>query len=78
MQDHRRALIVGERTFGKGSVQSILPLGNGTAVKLTTARYYTPNGRSIQAEGIVPDIQLKPMKVVADNGADTDAIKKRI
>ena len=76
LQDHRRALIVGERTFGKGSVQSILPLGNGTAVKLTTARYYTPNGRSIQAEGIVPDIQLKPMKVAADNGADTDAIKE--
>lgn len=76
LQDHRRALIVGERTFGKGSVQSILPLGNGTAVKLTTARYYTPNGRSIQAEGIVPDIKLKPLKVAADNGADTDSIKE--
>ncbi len=76
LQDHRRALIVGERTFGKGSVQSILPLGNGAAVKLTTARYYTPNGRSIQAEGIVPDIQLKPLKVAADNGADSDAIKE--
>jgi carboxyl-terminal processing protease len=62
LQDHRRALILGERTFGKGSVQTILPLGNGTAVKLTTARYYTPNGRSIQAEGIEPDIKLKPLK----------------
>ncbi len=76
LQDHRRALIVGERTFGKGSVQSILPLGNGTAVKLTTARYYTPNDRSIQAEGIVPDIKLKPLKVTADNGADADSTIK--
>ena len=76
LQDHRRALIVGERTFGKGSVQSILPLGNGAAVKLTTARYYTPNGRSIQAEGIVPDILLKPLKVAADNGAEPEMIKE--
>ena len=51
-----RALIVGERTFGKGSVQSILPLTNNTAIKLTTARYYTPKGRSIQAKGITPDL----------------------
>ncbi len=56
LQDHRRALIVGERTFGKGSVQSVLPLRNGGGIKLTTARYYTPSGRSIQAEGIVPDV----------------------
>ena len=76
LQDHRRALIVGERTFGKGSVQSILPLGNGTAVKLTTARYYTPNGRSIQAEGIVPDIPLKPLKVAADNGVEPETLKE--
>jgi carboxyl-terminal processing protease len=76
LQDHRRALIVGERTFGKGSVQSILPLGNGAAVKLTTARYYTPNDRSIQAEGIVPDIKLKPLKVAADNGVDNESIKE--
>ncbi len=65
LQDHRRAIIVGSRTFGKGSVQTILPLSNGTAVKLTTARYYTPSGRSIQAEGIVPDIQLDPVRVSA-------------
>ncbi|HOB62461.1 MAG TPA: S41 family peptidase [Candidatus Competibacteraceae bacterium] len=76
LQDHRRALIVGERTFGKGSVQTILPLGNGTAVKLTTARYYTPNGRSIQAEGIVPDINLKSFKVAADSSTETDFIKE--
>jgi carboxyl-terminal processing protease len=56
LQDHRRAVIVGERTFGKGSVQSVLPLRNGGGIKLTTARYYTPSGRSIQAEGIEPDI----------------------
>ncbi|UCF74564.1 MAG: S41 family peptidase [Betaproteobacteria bacterium] len=58
LQDHKRAVIMGQRTFGKGSVQTILPLGNNTAIKLTTARYYTPNGRSIQAKGIEPDIPL--------------------
>lgn len=65
LQDHRRAVLLGEQTFGKGSVQTILPLANGTAVKLTTARYYTPNGRSIQAEGITPDIKLQRMTVAA-------------
>ena len=58
LQDHRRAVVMGQPTFGKGSVQTILPLGNNTAIKLTTARYYTPSGRSIQAKGIVPDIPL--------------------
>jgi len=56
LQDHKRALLLGTQTFGKGSVQTILPLNNGTAIKLTTARYFTPNGRSIQAKGITPDI----------------------
>lgn len=56
LQDHKRAIIMGTQTFGKASVQTVLPLGNNTAIKLTTARYYTPNGRSIQAKGIVPDI----------------------
>jgi len=56
LQDHRRAVIMGTQTFGKGSVQTILPLGNGTAIKLTTARYFTPSGQSIQAKGITPDI----------------------
>ncbi len=56
LQDHKRAVIMGTQTFGKGSVQTILPLTNNTAIKLTTARYYTPSGRSIQAKGIVPDI----------------------
>jgi len=56
LQDQKRALIVGTQTFGKGSVQTIIPLEDGSAVRLTTARYYTPSGRSIQAEGISPDI----------------------
>ncbi len=59
LQDHNRAVVMGQQTFGKGSVQTILPLGNNTAIKLTTARYYTPNGRSIQAKGITPDILLE-------------------
>ncbi|WP_078117774.1 S41 family peptidase [Thiosocius teredinicola] len=58
LQDHQRAVIMGQQTFGKGSVQTIVPVNERTAVKLTTARYFTPNGRSIQAEGIVPDIKL--------------------
>lgn len=58
LQDHSRAVIIGERTFGKGSVQKIDPLGDGTAIKMTIARYYTPKGRSIQAEGIVPDLEI--------------------
>lgn len=65
LQDHHRAIVVGTQTFGKGSVQTILPLSNGTAVKLTTARYYTPSGRSIQAEGIKPDIELDQVRVSA-------------
>jgi carboxyl-terminal processing protease len=56
LQDHKRSIVMGTQTFGKGSVQTILPLGNNTAIKLTTARYYTPNGQSIQAKGITPDI----------------------
>ena len=56
LQDHKRATVIGTQTFGKGSVQTIMPLGNSTAIKLTTARYFTPNGRSIQAKGVTPDI----------------------
>lgn len=68
LQDHKRALIMGTQTFGKGSVQTILPLGNGTAIKLTTARYYTPNGRSIQAKGITPNIVVDEATVSAAQG----------
>ena len=70
LQDHRRAVIMGEQTFGKGSVQSILPLRNGSAVKLTTARYYTPDGRSIQAEGIVPDVEIANLRVADQQSSD--------
>jgi carboxyl-terminal processing protease len=65
LQDHKRAIIVGVKTFGKGSVQTILPLSSDSALKLTTARYYTPSGKSIQAEGITPDIELESVKVAA-------------
>jgi len=67
LQDHKRGVIMGTRTFGKGSVQTVLPLGNNTAIKLTTARYYTPNGRSIQAKGIVPDILVEDPSSPSDN-----------
>jgi carboxyl-terminal processing protease len=60
LRDNKRARVVGSRTFGKGSVQTVLPLDNGDSVKLTTARYYTPSGKSIQASGIVPDVVVKP------------------
>lgn len=70
LQDHKRAIIMGTRSFGKGSVQSVVELGDGAGLKLTVARYYTPSGRSIQAEGIVPDIHLDPV--------DMDAYQKSI
>ena len=63
LQDHKRAVIMGSQSFGKGSVQTIFPMSNQSAVKITTARYYTPAGRSIQAEGIVPDIKVDPLRV---------------
>jgi len=63
LQDHKRALIMGRQTFGKGSVQSIIPVTKEAAIKLTTARYFTPSGRSIQAEGIKPDIELQRLVV---------------
>jgi carboxyl-terminal processing protease len=65
LQDHNRAIIMGIKTFGKGSVQTVLPLGD-TAVKITTARYYTPSGKSIQAEGVQPDIQVNELEVPFD------------
>lgn len=72
LQDHKRAVIMGQKTFGKGSVQTILPMANETALKLTTARYYTPSGRSIQANGIKPDIQIERVKLAErDDPGDT-------
>ncbi len=67
LQDHSRAVVMGTNSFGKGSVQTVLPLSDSRAVKLTTALYFTPNGRSIQAEGIEPDIQVERAKVTAYN-----------
>ena len=69
LRDNQRAQVVGSRTFGKGSVQTLLPLDNGDAVKLTTARYYTPSGKSIQARGIQPDVVLKPDVALKPDGA---------
>jgi len=69
LQDQRRAIIVGERSFGKGSVQTVQRLNNDSAIKLTTARYYTPSGRSIQAHGIDPDVVIEEGKWVADTRA---------
>ena len=67
LQDHSRAVIMGTQSFGKGSVQTILPLNNGTAIKLTTARYFTPKGRSIQAKGITPDIVVSQATIKEDD-----------
>ncbi len=63
LQDHHRAVILGEKSFGKGSVQTVIPLRNNAAMRITTARYYTPSGRSIQAKGIEPDVKVKQAKV---------------
>lgn len=76
LQDQKRAVIMGEKSFGKGSVQTIVPTSNGGAVKLTTARYYTPSGRSIQAEGIVPDVPLSKVKLEAVAQSEFDALKE--
>lgn len=67
LQDHKRAVVMGTQTFGKGSVQTILPMNNGTAIKLTTARYYTPEGRSIQAKGIEPDVVVEEAQINTAN-----------
>lgn len=70
LQDQHRAVLVGSRSFGKGSVQTILPLSGDGAIKLTTARYYTPSGRSIQAEGIDPDIAIRPLQLAEAEDGD--------
>ena len=76
MQDHHRAVIMGAKTFGKGSVQTILQLTEDTALKLTTARYFTPSGRSIQAEGIDPDILVEPLRVSEFEGSEFKPLKE--
>ena len=75
LQDHQRGVVMGQRTFGKGSVQSVLTISNNAALKLTTALYYTPSGRSIQAEGIEPDIVIERVKIEAIGG-EADIIKE--
>ena len=68
LQDYKRALVIGQTSFGKASVQTIIPMGNNSAIKITTARYYTPRGRSIQNVGIKPDIMVKQGTVNYENG----------
>ncbi|OEC36737.1 carboxyl-terminal processing protease [Pseudomonas cuatrocienegasensis] len=74
LQDHKRGVLMGTDSFGKGSVQTVLPLNNDRALKLTTALYFTPNGRSIQAQGIVPDIEVARAKVTREQ--DEEGIKE--
>lgn len=76
IQDHRRGLIMGAKTFGKGSVQTILPMDNGAALKLTTARYFTPSGRSIQAEGIEPDIIVDNLRLTRASTSGSERVKE--
>jgi len=77
LQDNGRALILGTRSFGKGSVQTLIPLEDGAALKLTTAKYYTPSGRSIQAEGIAPDITLKYAKAMEEKEEESDTLREQ-
>jgi carboxyl-terminal processing protease len=74
LQDHRRAVVLGTQSFGKGSVQTVMPVPGHGAMKLTTARYYTPSGRSIQAKGITPDIIVEPAKIESE--AERDSVKE--
>jgi carboxyl-terminal processing protease len=76
LQDHKRAVVMGGQSFGKGSVQTIIPVDQGTALKLTTARYYTPSGRSIQAEGITPDIPLDQVRIKPRVESDFKPLKE--
>jgi len=76
LQDHNRAIIMGTKTFGKGSVQTIMPMNNGAALKITTARYFTPSGRSIQAEGIEPDIIVEQLKVSKTEGSKVQRLRE--
>lgn len=77
LQDNRRAIVVGTQTFGKGSVQTIIPLEDGSALKLTTAKYYTPSGRSIQVEGIAPDIVIKYQRPADEKESAGERMRER-
>jgi carboxyl-terminal processing protease len=76
LQDRQRAIIMGRRSFGKGSVQTIMPMSNNAALKLTTARYFTPSGRSIQAEGIIPDIEIEKVQLSRTDSRQSDFVKE--
>ncbi len=76
LQDHKRAIILGEQTFGKGSVQTVIPLNDGSAIRLTTSLYYTPSGRSIQAKGITPDIVVKRELPDKEGDGDLDELRR--
>jgi carboxyl-terminal processing protease len=76
LQDHKRGIIMGTKTFGKGSVQTILPMNNGAALKITTARYYTPSGRSIQAEGIEPDLIVEQLELAKKDEPEVDRLRE--
>lgn len=76
LQDHHRAVVLGTTTFGKGSVQTILPLDGQSALRLTTARYYTPSGRSIQATGITPDVVVEPAMVLANAASSSLSVRE--
>ena len=76
LQDHHRAIIMGTKTFGKGSVQTIMPMNNGAALKITTARYFTPSGRSIQAEGIEPDIEVEQLELSKKGDASVERLRE--
>ncbi len=77
LQDHKRALVLGVRTFGKGSVQTVIPLEDGSGLRLTTACYYTPKGRSIQATGIVPDVIVEQAATPAKQEGGHDRIREK-
>ncbi len=77
LQDHKRAIIIGTQTFGKGSVQTIIPMQDGSAIRLTTAKYYTPSGRSIQAEGIKPDIIVPQRKITKEKNDDEFIVREK-
>ena len=77
LQDSGRALLLGTQTFGKGSVQTVIPLEDGSALKLTTAKYYTPKGRSIQAEGITPDVVVKYFKTPEEKGPSSEPMREQ-
>jgi carboxyl-terminal processing protease len=69
LQDNKRATIVGTKTYGKGSIQTVIPFGDGTGMELTTAYYYTPSGRRIQGQGVIPDIVVEPQPIAQREGA---------